>query len=401
MRIFFVCLLISIVLVACNAAESNEPLVLVATPDAPDAGFETYEHPTRVFSLRIPPDWIPAELPHPSGVRVQFTTLEAGERVARVNVVVVNTGVPLTTEAFIDTVNAYQPPSDVAVIPWRPVAERAAMRDGSVRLAGIRDYPNLGPRALNVFLQGDGSYFSALEVDVTDASPDLLAMLQVITNTFVVNTQAPLNVGQVAPVGSTQASGVITFENYFHWNDANGGFNITGQALNTADIALEGIRLTAYLYDQNDNLLAERADVLPYDVLTARGAAPFRIRFDTGRPSTAVRYELHAAARRASQLEANFLGRDQFLVGEDEAFYNNDGDLTIQGLVQNNAGGLAQDVEVIVAVYDENGHIVGTEGSFIPQEQLLPGEAVPFEITLFDLGGNAVRYTLIAQGRAP
>ncbi len=401
MRKRYIWLLMAAMLVACGNTNTSAPLVVVATPDAPDAAFNTYTHPTGVFSIRTPADWIPDELPDDDGVRVEFTALEDGQRVARLSIYVVNTGVPLTTEAFIEAVNAYQPPPDVAEIPWTPIEDRAAMADGSVRLSGVRDYPNLGPRALNIFLQRDGSYFSALEIDVTDAPPEMLNRLQIVANTYQVDAQAPLTVGQVVPPGTFSASGVIVFEDYLHWEDVNGGFNITGRARNTTDTPLEAIRLTAYLYDENGNQLAERADVLPYDILPAQRDAPFRIRFDTGRPSTAMRYEIHAAARRADVAAGGFLGRDQFLVGEDQAFYNNDGNLTISGLVQNNAGSLAQDVEVIVAIYNERGQIVGAEASFVNQESLLPGEAVPFEITVFDLGGSAFRYTLIAQGRGP
>ena len=57
----------------------------------------------------------------------------------------------------------------------------------------------------------------------------------------------------------------------------------------------------------------------------AQESAPFRLRFDTGRPSTAVRYELHAAARAAEFALADFFGGDRFLIGEDQAFYNDNG----------------------------------------------------------------------------
>jgi hypothetical protein len=274
----------------------------------------------------------------------------------------------------------------------------AAMSDGSVRLTGVRDYPTLGPRALNIFLQGNGSYFSALEVDVTDAAPPVLARLLAIANTFRIDTNVPFTEGIVAQPGVTSASGVVAFEDYIHWDDANGGFNISGRVVNLSDTPLEAVRLTGYLFDEDGNELAERADVLSYDVLQAEESAPFRLRFDTGRPSTAVRYELHAAARAAEFALTNFFGGDSFLIGEDQAFYNNNGVLTITGLVQNESGRLARDVKVIAAIFNEDGKIVGTQTSFINQEQLLPGEAIPFEVTVFDLGGNAFRYTLVAQG---
>ena len=399
-RIFFP-LIFLLILAACDGGgDGAEPLILVATPDAPDAGFQTFEHNSGVFSIRIPPDWIPDELPNDNGIRMQFTSVEGSERVVRLSLTVINTGQPLTAEAFIQAVNAYQPPSDVSAVPWIPSSDMAAMADGSVRLTGVRDYPTLGPRALNIFLQGNGTYFSALEVDVTNAEPFIVERLLAAANTFRINQNAPFTEGVVAQPGVTSASGIIAFEDYVHWSDRSGGFNITGRVLNLSETPLEAVRLTGYLFDEDGNELAERADVLAYDVLGAEESAPFRLRFDTGRPSTAVRYEIHAAARAAEFSVSNFFGGDRFLIGEDQAFYNNNGVLTITGLVQNESGRLARDVKVIAAIFNEDGNIVGTETSFINQDQLLPGEATPFEITVFDLGGNAFRYTLVAQGVA-
>lgn len=395
----FVLICAAFFLIGC-LNQKAEPLVIVATPDALDAGFQTYTHHSRVFSLRIPPGWIPDELPDDSGIRMQFTSVEGAERVVRLSLTVVNTGQPLTAEAFIQAVNAYQPPPDISEIPWYPTSDMAAMADGSVRLTGIREYPTLGSRALNIFLQGNGSYFSALEVDVTNATPEVLQTLLAVVNTFRVYTDAPLNIGRVSAPGVEVASGVIGFENYLHWDDNDGGFNITGQVVNRSGEALEAVRLTAYLFDEQGNQLAERSDILVYDVLKDEETAPFRLRFDTGRPSTAVRYELHAAARLAEFSLATFYGSENFLIGEDNAFYDINGNLTITGLVQNNAGKLATSVKIIATVFNEGGQVVATETTFINQDSLLPGEATDFEITFFSLGGNAYRYTLVAQGTA-
>lgn len=386
-----------IALAACTNQQA-EPLVIIATPNAPDVGFQTYREPSGVFSIRIPPEWIPDRLPDNNGLRIQFTSVEGSQRVVRLSLMIVNTGQPMTPENFLKAVNAYVPPSDLSSIPWTPSGEPAAMSDGSVRLTGIRDYPILGRRALNIFLQGNGSYFSALEVDVTDASPQVLNTLMAVVNTFRVNPDVPLPVGQVVQGGVTSGSGVLVFKDYLHWQDAQGGFNITGQVLNLSDQAMEAVRLTAYLFDAEGNQLAERSDVLVYDVLSGGEAAPFRLRFPTGRPSTAVRYELHAAARQAEFTLATFYGNENFLVGQDNAFYNNDGFLTLAGLVQNNAGKLAKSVKVIATVFNEEGQVVATESTFVNQEELLPGEAVPFEITIYDIGGSAYRYTLVVQG---
>ena len=152
-----------LVLAACTTGNGNgEPLILVATPDAPDAGFQTFEHSSGVFSIRIPPDWIPDELPDDNGIRMQFTSVEGSERVVRLSLTVINTGQPMTAEAFIQAVNAYQPPSDVSAVPWIPTSDMAAMSDGSVRLTGCARLSHTGFAGVEHLLAGQwGVFFCA------------------------------------------------------------------------------------------------------------------------------------------------------------------------------------------------------------------------------------------------
>lgn len=389
-------LLLIVGLAACiDGGGTAAPLVMVATRAPLDAGFQTYEHPSGVFSIRVPPQWIPDQLPFESGVRVQFTSVENNERVVRLTVAIINTGEPLTAEAFARAVQAYQPQEDGT---WTATAPPAAMSDGSVRLQGLRDYPTIGTRGYNIFLQGNGTYFSAIEVDVTGADGVMLQTLFAAVNTFRVNTNFPLEIGEVKPASVTSASGVLGFENYTHWEDSNGGFNITGEVTNLADIPLEAVRLTAFLFDAQDNALAERSTILAYDVLAPGESAPFRIRFDSGRPSITVRYEIQGAARAAAFSQASFYGSENFLIGEDRAFYNTNGFLTVAGLVQNNNSKLATSIRVLVAVVDEEGKVVAVQDTFINKDQLLPGEATSFEVTFDELGGSAYKYKILVQG---
>jgi len=393
-------LLIIGLLTACGQ-QSAEPLVVIATPDALDAGFRTYQHESGAFSLRIPPNWIPDELPDDNGIRMQFTAVEGNERVVRLSLTLVNTGQALTPEAFIQAVNAYQPPADVSAIPWEQVEAPAAMQDGSVRLTGYREYPTLGRRSLNIFLQGNGTYFSALEIDVTDIPQNILNTLWAVVNTYEVNPDAPLNAGEVTQIGATVGTGVVGFGSLSHWVDSDGGFNITGEVTNNSGRDLEAVRLTAFLFDSDGNALTERADVLVYDVFYAEETAPFRLRFDTGRPTTAVRYELHAAARQAEFSLTGYFGRDSFLIGEDQAVYNTNNNLTIQGVVQNNTDAVVGTIKITATIYNDSGAVVGTESTFINRDSLIPQEAAPFEVVFYHLGGDAFRYVLTAQGYAP
>lgn len=392
-------LLFVAILSACNPDNApSEPLVVVASPAALDSGFLTYEHDSGIFSIRIPPNWIASDLPEAGGVRVQFSQLEGEESVVRLTTYVVNVGEPMTRDTFIRTAEVYQPPADIANLDWQPLSPPVDQADNSRRVVGIRFYPAIGGRALNIFMQGDGSYFSALEVDVTGADEALLNTLAAVINTYRVNTDVNLAVGEIT--GITSASGVIGFDSYLTWTDRDGGFNITGRIINNDDTALEAIRLTGYLFDGNQNRLSEKSAILTTDVLAPGEGAPFRLRFEGGRPSTALRYELHAAARTVDFTLRTFYGSENFTVQENPVFYNTAGNLVLSGQLANTGSRLVRNVKIVISVLDNLNNVVAAETVFINKNQLLPGEADSYEIVIYDIGGAPYRYELRVMGTA-
>ncbi|MBN1678997.1 MAG: hypothetical protein JW966_01810 [Anaerolineae bacterium] len=391
---------LTLALAACgDLAGDDEPLIVVATSAPADRDFVTYEHPSGVFVLRMPPDWVAGDLPDPNGVRVQFTSLEGDQAMTRLSAYVVNTGQPMTPEALAQAVDAYQPPDDMAAYNWSEL-DRVGQRDGSQRIRGVRTYPALGPRSMNIFLQGDGAFFSALEVDVTGADEETLHTLRTVINTFRVNVDAELEVGvvQQARVGVTSFSGVVAFNGYTAWTDRDGTFHITGEVINTTASPLEALRLSAVLYDSQDRRLAEQSDILSMDVLGPGQGAPFDLRFEEGKPPTTVRYDLNVAARDALYAVETFYGTDNFVVANDEAVYNDRGNLVVRGELANVGPSLATAVKIIVAIWNDQGQVVATETVFVPKTQLVPQEATTFEVTFYELGGAAVTYTLTVAG---
>ena len=388
------------VLTGCmTGIQNNDPVFVVATPVPPDANFVSYSPASGAFSLRVPLTWIAGELPDPGGVRVQFTALEGDQAVTRLSVYVVNTGQPMTPEAFAEAANTYQPPSDLAGYGWTELG-RAAQRDGSRRILGVRNYPVLGPRALNIFLQGDGALFSALEADVTGADTSALDTLMAVINTFHVNPDAELVVGTVqqAAANVTSYTGVIGFNGYLAWTDSEGVFHLTGEAVNTTPDPLEAVRLSGVLYDTQGRRLVEQSDILSVDVLGPGQGAPFDLRFEGGKPPTAVRYELNVAGRGADYVLRTYYGPENFIVANDRAEYNAQGNLVVRGDLANVGPSVAEAVKVVVAIWDDQGHVVAAETVFISKTQLVPQEAIAFEVPFYQLGGPAVTYTLTVLG---
>ena len=181
----------------------------------------------------------------------------------------------------------------------------------------------------------------------------------------------------------------------------DGGFNITGRVVNNADYPIEAVRLTGYLFDARSNQLSEKSAILTTDILAPGETAPFRLRFDSGRPSTVMRYELHAAARAAEETTLrNFYSKGNFTVVDNGTIYNENGFLVISGQLANNGSRLVRFVKVIVSIYDGQNNLVATETAFIDKDQLLPGEAGSYEVVMYDVGGPAIRYELNVMGTA-
>lgn len=397
MRLFLLTLLL-LGGVACNQ-DTSDPLVRVATSEAPDASFVTYSHNTGVFTIRTPVTWVPNDLPDDNGVRVEFSTLESGGSVVRLTIYIVNTGTAMSYDSFVQLTNNYVPPApDVANYGWTLLEGPVDQADSSRRLVGVREYPTLGSRALNVFMQANGRYFSTLEADVTDASEATLETLRTVINTFRVNTDVVIQEGDV--VGGVTYVGNIGFDGYLHWSDADGGFNITGYVVNNQSFPIEAVRLSGYLFDARGNRLSQETKILEQAVLRPNESAPFRLRFEGGRPSTAVRYELHAAARVANFALQTFYGLENFDVVQYETELTQGGNLVISGELLNIGSRLVKDVQVIVSVLNDQGQVVGTGTQYINRDQLLPAESDTYQIVIYDMGGSPSRFELTVVGTA-
>ncbi|MBN1563794.1 MAG: hypothetical protein JXA10_08140 [Anaerolineae bacterium] len=397
-RVIFLLLVSGLLILTACGDQNNDPVFVVATPVPADANFITYQHASGVFSLRIPPDWVAGDLPDANGVRVQFTALEGDQAVTRLSVYVVNTGNPMTPEMFAQAANTYQPPDDLAAYDWQEI-NRADQRDGSRRITGIRTYPTLGTRSLNLFLQGDGAFFSALELDITGADAPTRERLQAVVNTYRVNQTADLRIGTVQQAAAqvTAYSGVIGFNGYYAWTDQDGVFHITGEAVNTTPNDLEAVRLSGVLYDAQGRRLAEQSDILSMDVLGPGQGAPFDLRFEGGKPTSTVRYELNVAAREAEYARQTFYGADNFTIANEEAIYMQD-TLVVRGELANTGNQMAEAVKVIVAIWDDQGRVVAAETLYVSKSQLVPQEAVGFEVPIYAVGGPAITFTINVIG---
>lgn len=380
------------------AACDSSPVVMVATPVPPDAGFRTYRHPGGAFSLRLPPDWSVRDVSQGSAIRVEFSP--PGNTGLPLTVHIINTGSVLSAGALLEAIDRYQQVINGDPAVYHEIG-RNAQGDGSWRLVGVRQTP-IGPRQINTFLHAEGAFLAAAEVDLTGLDAAQLMTFRAVINTLRVDAGAALAASslQPPPLGEGAAPGALEFAGLLAWINPQGELILNGQVINRAGRPLEAIRVTAIMYDAQNTPLAEQSNVVPVEVLADSEAAPFSIRFRGGRPARSVRYELLAAARNAEYALESYLGADQFILGNDLATYNANGFLIVSGDIVNRTQAAAFFVKAIVTVFDEQSRVVAADSVFINDTQLLPGEVGRFEVTFPELGGSAIRYTISVEGKS-
>jgi hypothetical protein len=393
MLTIFAVILVAGLFSACDAA----PVVVVATPVPPDMNYHTYRHPSSVFSLRLPPDWSVRDVSKGDAVRVEFSP--PSNTGLPMTVYVINTGSVIDASTLLDSIDKYQSAVNGNPALYTEVS-RNAQGDGSWRITGVRKTP-IGSRQLNTFIQADKAFLSVIEMDITDASPELLQTMKTVLNTYRVSPDASITASTISgePSGVNTSSGVLDFGGLFTWTNSQGAFVINGQVTNQSGGPLEAVRVTALLYDSQNNVIGEQANVLPLEVLSTNGISPFTVQFKTGKPAQAVRYELQGTGRYAEYALKTHLGDDKFVKGNDKATFNAGGYLTVGGDVVNGTQQPAHFVKATVTVYDEQQHVIATDSVFLSKPDLLPGEAAKYEVTFAEMGGSAYRYSITIEGK--
>ncbi|MBX3086316.1 MAG: DUF3426 domain-containing protein [Anaerolineae bacterium] len=394
LRLLFLMVVGALLLAGCN----NDPVVVVATAVPLDANFRVYQHPTGVFSLRLPPNWSVRDVSQGSAIRVEFSPPD--NEGLPMSVYVINTGAVMDTNELLNAIEQYQQVVNGDPTKYTEVS-RNAQGDGSWRIAGFRHTP-IGTRELNTFIQADKAYLTAIEIDLTNLNEAQRETLHTIVNTYRVNPNAVVNISslQVAADNADSNTGALEFSGMYAWTNPQGIFIVNGLVKNTSLNPMEAIRVTALLFDAQDNVLVEQPEVIAVEILEPGLTTPFSIRFRGGKPSQTVRYELRGASRYAETAVKTYLNDDNFLRGNVEAKYNADGFLTVTGDVVNKTQGLARFVKVIVAVKNEQEQIVATESVFLSKPDLLPGETSKFEVVFYELGGQAARFELRIEGKS-
>lgn len=380
-------LLIAIALVGCSPVLSSP----APTPDLANR----YIHPGGVFSLELPPSWSAGDLSEGPALLVMFAP-PGGDR-PLLTVYAVREDASLDEAAFREAMDTYL---EAAYNDTLTVLDRAAMGDGSWRVTGIR-HTRGEALPVNIFMQRDGAFFSALEVIVPRSDPSTMALLTVMVNSYRVNDAAEWPVGNVADVPQPPADLILTagnlrFSGLFSWTDERGRFHVSGRLANRAPYPLQDITIGAALHDSSGRVVAEQVGAAPAAVLLDGEYTPFDVRFEEGRPSDAERLALRAGAQRADAALLDYYG-PEFFEWEDRAEYDESGRLHIRGTVWNVGTETAHHVQVLVTLFDAADRVVGYAAADVEDGPLAPDASARFDVPAPPAGAEPARYLVTIQ----
>jgi LysM repeat protein len=171
-----------------------------------------------------------------------------------------------------------------------------------------------------------------------------------------------------------------------------------GEVANLSGRPAEEVEVQVSLHDEEGQLLASGAAFLQLDILAAGGRAPFAILF-TAPPSSFAQYQ----TRVLSGVPNTHLGPryPDLVIAEEWGGWLDETpegrNYQVRGEVHNTGSADAEQVAVVVTLYDEENHVVGARTVGIPAEVFLAGAIAPFDVIVTPLG-DVSRYDVQVQG---
>jgi LysM repeat protein len=167
-----------------------------------------------------------------------------------------------------------------------------------------------------------------------------------------------------------------------------------GEVVNVSGRPAEEIQVQVSLHDEQGRLLASGRAFAELHVLAAGERAPFAILF-TAPPSDFAQYQ----ALVAGGVPSTHLGPryPDLAITDHWGGWLDDNNYQVRGEVRNTGQVEAQQVALVVTLYDAQGHVVAARTVEIAADLFLSGAVAPFEVTLAPLG-DVAHYEVHVQG---
>jgi LysM repeat protein len=169
---------------------------------------------------------------------------------------------------------------------------------------------------------------------------------------------------------------------------------VLGEVINLSGRPAEEIQVHISLHDEQGQLLASGGAFTQLDILAAGGRSPFAVLFNAP-PSSFAQYQ----TRILNGVPHTHLGPryPDLVVMKDHGEWLDEHNYQVRGEVHNSGDADAEQVAVVITLYDEQDRVVGARTVGIPAEVFLTGAMAPFEVTLAPMGPVA-RYDVQVQG---
>jgi hypothetical protein len=177
-----------------------------------------------------------------------------------------------------------------------------------------------------------------------------------------------------------------------------------GEVFNLGTEPQRWIKVAIRLLDQNGIELATESDIVGLEWTLPGGRNPFHIRFLTPPPNWSsyditVSGQVHDFSDLAVPQPHTGLQVERLHFREVERAGLR---CSIVGLLSNKGVAPATHVKVAGTLYGPDGKVVGALSPYmVPRGVLSAGDALPFELKYYALGGAVANYTVQVQGRMP
>jgi LysM repeat protein len=179
----------------------------------------------------------------------------------------------------------------------------------------------------------------------------------------------------------------------FYWTPVDSLWSL-GEVINLSGDPAEEVQVQVSLHDEQGQLLASGAAFTQLDIIAGGGRAPFALLFPAP-PTSFAQYQ----TRVLSGVPSTHLGPryPDLEIIEGWGGWLDEHNYQVRGKVANNGEADAEQVAVVITLYNEEGHVVGARSVAIEAEVFLSGAIAPFEVTLTPMG-SVDRHDVQVQG---
>ena len=168
-----------------------------------------------------------------------------------------------------------------------------------------------------------------------------------------------------------------------------------GEVVNNTGAGIEQVQIAVSLYDAEGETVATRSTFTEFDIIPNEGKMPFALLF-TEPPSGFSQHQVAAL----SGVTVVHWGRNymDLTIESDQGEASGERAYVVTGQVRNTGQYEAEQIRIVVTVYDAEGRVVGIRRSSPETQTLGVDESSPFRVSLSSLGGQVVTHTVQVQG---